>query len=281
MDKKSNKKLDDLPLSTPSRIIIQSREQSYTFDKGTYRDDYLRHCISKKDYDEVLDAASKIMGQSWSKKRLNDTIKLPRFVIVLALTAVILTVVYMILLYLSTSSENGTALLIVSIVCVSIGSLIAFGLSIYNFCRQIGKFKSLEEIIKEDLDAYLEITNRKYDGLLFYEFNSAKRWIECNIVKMNERGDREEKKYFIPEEVEEDVENENEVEEEVGRLSKKHSRMQSHMTQPKKHSKTPSIITHKIMSNHHSRSQSIAFKKAEDREIELGSFSNKNKDKDL
>lgn len=258
---KSNK--DDIPISTPSRIIIQSREQSYTFDKDTYRDEYLRHCIAKYEYDAIVEGASKIMGQSWSKKRLNDQIKLPRFVIVLAVVSVLLTIIYMVLLYLSTTYDDGTSLLVVSIICVTAGSVIAFGLSIYNFCRKIGRFKSLEEIIKEDLDIYFIGVNKKYDSSLRLIFNASKRWIECHILKANERGDREEKRSFINEEVQEEPENENvEFEEEVAnkKYSAKHSRAQSSISRRVIHSRVSSMANANSHANKlnpsHSRAQS-------------------------
>lgn len=282
-----SKNLDEIPITTPSRIVVQSREQSYTFDKGTYREDYLRHIISKSEYEKIIQEASKLMGQSWTKKRLNDQIKLPTFVIVLSVICLVLTLIYMILIYLSTGYQDGSALLATSIACVSVASIIAFGLSVYNFCRKINKFKSLEEIIKEDLDAYFENINLKYEGLLYFNFNSTHRWIECNILKVNEKAEKvEERKHYIPEEVEEDPENENELDDEVhNKLSKKHSRMPSHITASKKHSKSPSLAVvsnTKVVSHFHSRAQSTNVRRAEEakenkenpekKEIELLSF---------
>ena len=96
MEKK--KKLDNFPMSTPSRIVIQSREQSYTFEKSTYREEYLKQCISKNEFDAIITEASKLLGQSWAKKRLNDQIKLPNFVLILAVSAVIFIIIYLITL---------------------------------------------------------------------------------------------------------------------------------------------------------------------------------------
>jgi len=172
-----------IPESTSSKIIITSREQSYSFQKDAYKEEYLTGLITKKDFDDIIANASKIMGQAWSKKRLNDQIKIPTWVIVLSVISVALTIIYMVTLYYSTTSQNGTALLAISIVSVAIASLIAFSLSIYNFCRKIEKFKSLDEMIKEELDKYFEQINTHYEGSLKWKFVTGKNYIECSILK--------------------------------------------------------------------------------------------------
>lgn len=212
-----------MPQWTSSKIVIQSKEQTYNFEKDSYREEILSQCINKNNFDIIINEASKLLGHCWTKKRINDQIKLPKPVIILAAIAVVLTILYMILLYLSASSANGQVLLAISIFSVSIGGLIAFGLSIYNFCREISKFKSLDEIIKEDLDKYFYDVNKKYEGLLQFIYIPESRWIECNILKINEKWAKEENKYNNIERVEEEPEKENEQEDEKI-LSKKHSK---------------------------------------------------------
>lgn len=240
--------------TTPNRIIIQTRDESYTFDKGTYREDYLRPFISEKEYDDIIAKASRIMGDSWTKKRKNDQIKLPIWVTILSGVSVLLIIIYMVLLYLSPTSSNGTTMLVGSIICISLASLIIFSLSIYNFCRKIGTFKTLEEIIKEDLEEYCGKVNEKFQGNVEFKYNTNKRWIVCNVKKITmEKSDKEEKKNFITEEVEEDPEKENANEEdELKKTFKKNSRAQSIAGIPKLHSKTPSITKNVL----HSRGQS-------------------------
>ena len=194
--KKNSKSNDEFPISSPSKIIITSNE-TYSFDKGTYIEAYLRHCITQKEYDSIITDASRIMGQSWSKKRLNDQIKMPQGVIILAIIATILALIYMILIYYSVSSDNGNVLIITAIVSVSLGSAIVFSLSIYNFCRKIGKFISLEEIIQSDLKEYFFKVNSKFGPNLNFSFNLKKRWIECNIQKPSEKGTSEERRTFM------------------------------------------------------------------------------------
>jgi len=190
-------KINEIPLNTSSKIIINSNIENYAFDKGTYREDYLNHIIEKNEYENILVNASKIMGNSWVKKRINDQIKLPKNVIILSIISIVLVIIYMILLYLSIFSENGKVMIIISIVCVTISSMIALGLSIYNISRKLGKFKSLEQIIKVDLDGYLKEINKKYEGRLVFSYHEVNRWIECNILKKKNEDDYSRKNNVI------------------------------------------------------------------------------------
>jgi len=170
--------------NTPERIIVKANLQNYTFPKETFNERFIGHLIQKNDYDSVIEAASKILSQSWMKKRDNDKINLPPIVSVLSIISILLTIVYMILIYYSTTVENGTALLVVSIVCVVIATLIAFGLSIYNFTRKMGSFQTVQEIIKEDLTKLFEVENARLKGRVEFNFNDEGNYLEIKILQI-------------------------------------------------------------------------------------------------
>ena len=168
-------------------IIVKSKENIYTFEKDTYKEDLLSDCIPKQKYNEIIEAAGKTMGQSWAKKRANDMITIPKVVIILSTLAFFLTIAYMVTLYTSTTAKeekDKTALFVISIICISSASIIVFGLSIYNFCRKIGKFKSLDMIIKEDLMNDFKVINSQYTGLLNFTYDeNGKRIIVTALNK--------------------------------------------------------------------------------------------------
>jgi hypothetical protein len=168
-------------------VYVKAKEQIYTFEKSTYREDLLQDLLPKSRYDEIIEEAGRTMGQSWATKRSNDQIKIPNTVIVLSVAAVLLTIVYMVTLYTSTTAEEGTALFVVSIICISSASFIVFGLSIYNFCRKIGKFKSLDMIIKEDLDAYFLKLNNEFSGKVNFSYNEVKKHIEITALNVTKK----------------------------------------------------------------------------------------------
>ena len=169
-----------------NKIFIKAKEQLYTFEKGTYNEELLCEIIPRKEYDEIIESCGKTMGQSWAEKRTNDQIKIPKGVIFLSAIAILLTIAYMILLYLSTTSENGTALFVISIICIASASIIVFGMSIYNFCRKIGKFKSLDQIIKDNLQKDFDLINSKYTKLnIEYDETKKQLIITVNDYKRN------------------------------------------------------------------------------------------------
>lgn len=170
-------------LSTPSKVIIQSHHQSYVFDKRSYNQEFLQGIITKLEWEEIVSEASRVMGVCWSKKKIHDQIKLPKFMVFSALVSVILIIIYMITLYIAaTTEEETTALLIVAIVSISIGTVIAAVMATYNFKRKLGKFLTLDEFIKIDLDNHLNNLNQKYKNKLEFIYIPSNRWIEVNIL---------------------------------------------------------------------------------------------------
>jgi hypothetical protein len=189
-------------LSTPSKIIIQSHEQSYVFDKRSYNQEFLQGIITKLEWEGIVSEASRVMGVCWSKKKIHDQIKLPKFMIISALVSVILIMIYMITLYIAaTTDEESTALLIVAITSISIGTVIAGVMATYNFKRKLGKFLTLDEFIKIDLDIHLNGLNQKYKNKLEFIYIPSNRWIEVNILDRRNinliNADEERKKFIV------------------------------------------------------------------------------------
>jgi hypothetical protein len=177
----NDKQLIDYPKSTRKRIIVPIKTDLYMFDhKTSYEEKFLKHILSKQEFEQIFILATRVMGGSWSKKRNNDIVKIPNFIIGLAVLSVLLTILYMIFIFLSTASDN-PALLILSIICVSAASIIAFGLSIYNFTRKLGRFRSLQDIIKEDIERCFTELNKKYEGKLNFVYMVD--YAEINIIK--------------------------------------------------------------------------------------------------
>lgn len=163
-------------------VIIKTKNETYSLEKDKYNEELLGDIITKNTFNEIIDSATRVMGQSWIKKRANDQITIPKTVIVLSVIAILLTITYIITLYLSTTVEDGTALFIVSIICISISTIIVFSLSFYNFFRKIGKFQSLNTIIKEDLDSLFGNLNSQYSGKLNFFYNDDEKQLEIKVL---------------------------------------------------------------------------------------------------
>jgi len=182
----STKKETDVNIlkMTPTNIQIKANLQNFTFPKSSYSERFLIHLISKKNYDAIIESVSKVLSSSWMKKRENDKISLPPFVTILAVIAVICALLYLILIYYSTTVQRGDALMIVSMVCVVLSMGIAFTLSIYNFSRKIGTFKTIQDIIKEDINEVLKSANEQNKNLNF-QFNSEENYLDIKILEVN------------------------------------------------------------------------------------------------
>lgn len=203
---------ENIPPSTAYKITIACNEKSYTFDKKAYKYEFLSEYISQNDWNNILSEASKVMGSSWSKKRVNDQIKLPKLIIGLACLSVLLTVVYMVTLYLAgnTDDDNESAyLMAIAIVSISSGSVLALGLAIYNFTRKVRKFKTLDDIMQNDIDNYLFEINAKYKNKLEFIYIPTTKWIECNIMMKKDTDNDERKKFINNNEPSEEIEGEN------------------------------------------------------------------------
>jgi hypothetical protein len=149
-------------------------------ENDTYITTFLSHLISKGEYDDIIQGANRVMGLAWHKKRSNDIVRTPNLVSYMAGFSVVMVFMYMFFIYMSTL-YNSNAMLIVALICVAIGSVIAIGLSIYNYFRSLKKFVSIQEYVKKELDDYLNKLNDNYIGKL--KFVIKDMYIECNILQ--------------------------------------------------------------------------------------------------
>jgi hypothetical protein len=148
-----------------SSTEIPCKKTSMTFDKSVYREDYLQGIIEKEEFNKIIDECSKILGKAAEKKRENDEIKLPKFIIWLTVISVLLSILYIAAIFISLQYKSlSTAFFIIGILCITSAAVIAVSLSLFNFFRTIKKFKTLETFIKEDLEFYLDSINPKFIG---------------------------------------------------------------------------------------------------------------------
>ncbi len=170
-------------LNSENKILIELFEKSYTYDKKSYKFDLLHKIISKHDWENLISEASRMMGHSLSKKKINDQISLPRFMIIIAIISVILTIIYMATLYSAANSESdSSALLIVSIISISAGTIISAILATYNFFRQIRTFHSLDEIMQSTMEEFIKGINNKFRNKLEFTYIASSKLIECNVL---------------------------------------------------------------------------------------------------
>jgi hypothetical protein len=185
--------------SNITKIIVESNIHSYAYDKKSYKPEILNGIISKYDWDNIFNEATKLMGVCWNKKKVQDQIKLPQFMIVCAIISVILILVYTVTLYIAAISEgDNTVLIIISILSISLGTLLAGILATYNFKRKIGKFQTLDEIMQIYMTEYLAQVNLKYKNKLEFTYNNSTKFIECDVHDIfKSNSENEEKRRLV------------------------------------------------------------------------------------
>jgi hypothetical protein len=177
-------------------IFITSKPGSFCFDKNSYDEVQLGFLISKLEYDKIIEDASKIMGNALLKKRKFDTFQTPIIIKILSSISFVLVCFYLFLTYASLNSDKGEAMLAIGLFALLLAILITLTQSIYNFCRKTRTYKTLEEIIKEDLDSYFVQINSTYyfskinnkyifSGALNFCFIPKNKHIKCVITKVD------------------------------------------------------------------------------------------------
>jgi hypothetical protein len=167
------------------RVEIPIRLGTKTFEK-IYREEALLGLLSKPYLDMILGEANKIMCEAHIKKKDNDEVKLPRFLILMSIAAVLLGIAYVGLLIIAIiySEESGQLIIIYfATICLLSSITIISLLSIYNYFRKDKMFKPIEDFIEDDLNFFFENINKRYEDILAFNYNPNRKAIFINTFK--------------------------------------------------------------------------------------------------
>jgi hypothetical protein len=213
-----------------ARIEIPCKEVSYTFDKNGYREEFLKGILSKTEFETIVQESSKIMGKSVQKKKENDEVKIPKFFIILSIIAICFSILYLITLSVASKSQNAVALVAFGIFCLTIAAILILILSIFNFCRKIREFKTINVFIKEDLDEYFSQINSKFSGCFEFRFLPTKNLVELVTFKKSDIMINEEiserKKLIEEEDNKSELEEDEKKSQNVSQVSQNNSRIE-------------------------------------------------------
>lgn len=163
-------------------VIVKVKEAFLTFEKRTYNEFYFRDIISKEAYDAIISTASKRMGESWMKKISQEELKQPVFRMVLIFVALLLSVIYAVLLYCYSkfSEDSFYALSFIS----GFGSLaLILYIAIDAFFLEAERIKSLDELILENMNDYMEELNHRFVDSLCWSYIPSRKWIQITLKK--------------------------------------------------------------------------------------------------
>jgi len=180
-------KLKDSEISN-NKIYILSKENSYTFDKSGYKEEFLDKIMSKKEYEEIVLELTKLMGKAIGRKRTTDKISFPGFLKVSTIISLLFAVGYIICIFLSQKSPNPKFYLVIGIILLCISIIMLFALSIYNFCRQPDVFIPLDQLIEEAITKYTQQLDEKYNPKLTFTYYLKNKVhnVEITIKRFNE-----------------------------------------------------------------------------------------------
>jgi hypothetical protein len=206
-DAKSNVK-KSIPVTTSYKIIIPADLTTFEFNRNTYKEQKLSEYITKKDYDDIVNNASKIMYKSWLTKKNNDTFNQPQLFMNFAFKTSALLILYIVSLFIATLVDS---FIVIFVSCGLFGGgiVLMIFLSLLNIKKPLIQFKTLDEILEQELGSYLEEINKKYTETLNFKFNNENYYMECIILSKFSKEDEEGKKVIEIQEENEENEKEN------------------------------------------------------------------------
>ena len=143
--------------------------------------------MNKKEFDDIIFKASRILGDSLLQKNNNDKFEIPKRTILLGIVYLVCLVFFILFCYLSRNHSKAKEIAI--LVFAFIFAAVALGIigyqSLSSFFERTREYKSLNDIIKRDLaqfcrDTNLALTNSGRKNVKF-NFNSANRSLECLV----------------------------------------------------------------------------------------------------
>ena len=172
------------PSNNANLVVIPSNEKGTGFLRTCYDEDILEHIISKDDFQDIVDQASKVVAKVYSKKRLADTAVIDGYKTLLSTIAFLLGMAFMAMIYIAIDQQ------IIWMMQAAYGAmsgafLIIGSLALYECFRDGSKkFIKFNNAVKLNLDRYFEKTNQKLnDKGLVWSVQEGHYWIECRIVK--------------------------------------------------------------------------------------------------
>lgn len=170
------------------KIIIPSQPGAYSFNLNTYSPEILSNYLTKKEFDSIIFKANKLIGNSLQTKNQNDKFTIPRKSWIAGAICIGCMLFYIIFSYIAANCSNSSAtvLLVFCFIFVSTAMFTITYQSYESFFQKTREYKPLNDIIKNNLDKYLQEVNfdlaLKGKSVVNFYFNSSNRSIECQVM---------------------------------------------------------------------------------------------------
>lgn len=152
-----------------------------SFKRNSYNEDILKDYISKEEFEQNVEAFSKIAYKCYSRKRLLDNNKIPEYIMRLFALSLALIICSMFNYYFGTIKEI-PFLFWASLILLAAGSLIAISMVTKFLLLNFNEFPSFELMVKKELDNYFKCINPAFtERGLYWKAVNGHYWIELRI----------------------------------------------------------------------------------------------------
>lgn len=167
-------------------IKIKILEKQFLFAPKTYNSKFLSQFITSKEYNKIISDANFILNNSKIKKMKYEKISINKWVKISSFIILALIIIFIILLYYSPRVKNGNINKIFGIIIGTIGLVLIFGMELYNIIFGLKKKKDIEDFFMEELNDFIEETNKNFCENIYFTFLPEERMMICYSKKIIE-----------------------------------------------------------------------------------------------
>jgi len=196
-----------------NRYQILAKEETFIFDKFTYKEEFFNKILTKEEYTMIIDEVNKYLSVSNDLKKKNDQIVLPKGIKLLTIITWIFALIYSISMFLLLSfPANNKNLLKLCFTSIGLCIFISVGLTLFDFFRKLNIYKGFFEIVDEELTKYFIKVHEKYEHKFEFKYILGKNVLDVKIFENEENKNNIDEKKDTEEEFEEsDTDSEDEV----------------------------------------------------------------------
>ena len=171
-----------------SKIIINSFPEAYAFDRNCYSPRILSDIMTKNEFYDIIFQANKVLGESLNIKNKSDIFVKPKRFYPIKLFCLACLIFYIIFCYIAkgVSESKGIAVMVFALIFAASALIIIVYQSVSSFFAKTREYRPLDDIIKSELDKYLNQVNttlmlKGKTNVKFY-FIVSSRTIECQVI---------------------------------------------------------------------------------------------------
>ena len=152
-----------VPQSSAESVIIPSNIKGTGFFRNTFGEnrEHIGGIMSREEYDEVVNKASKMTAHMYSQNRIKDVEGVGQKVIYLLGLCSFFLLLYVFLVYYGVRDDD-ERLIIAGFTMLGISFIVATVLSFMNFFARPDRQTPFNVMVKRSLNSYFEKVNRKY-----------------------------------------------------------------------------------------------------------------------